>query len=121
MQIQTIEINNQKIAEVISDEIIICGVQDGLDLLGNLYYQGFEKVILYQKNIIADFFDLKTGIAGEILQKFTNYRMPLIIIGEFENIQSKSLNDFIFESNKGKQVNFLKSKEEAVKKLINQH
>lgn len=118
MQIQTIEINNQQIAEVISDKIIIEKEQDAVDLLGNLYFQGINKVILYEKNIATDFFDLKTKLAGEILQKFSNYRVRLVIVGNFENIKSNSLNDFIFECNNGKQVNFLKSREEAIEKIL---
>lgn len=34
--------------------------------------------------------------------------MPLIIVGDFSEYNSKSLNDFISESNKGKQINFIK-------------
>lgn len=77
MTIKSHNINDIKIAEVIADEILIQSAQDGLDLMGNIYYQGFDKVILYEKNITPDFFDLKTKIAGEILQKFSNYRIGL--------------------------------------------
>ena len=76
-------------------------------MLGNLYYQGFDKIIIHEKNITPKFFDLRTKIAGEILQKFAQYQMPLIIVGDFSKYQSKSLNDFIFESNKSKQINFI--------------
>lgn len=117
MQIKTHEINNIKIAEIISDEILIQTPQDGLDLLGNIYYDGFEKLILHQKNISPEFFDLKNGLAGEILQKFSNYRIPLVIVGDFSEFNSKSLNDFIYESNQRKQVNFLNSVSEALGKL----
>lgn len=117
MFIKSHEINTIKIAEVISDNIIIQSAQDGLDLMGNIYYQGFDKVILYEKNITPEFFDLKTKIAGEILQKFSNYRIGLAIVGDFNQYESKSLKDFIFESNKTKQVNFLKSLEEALDNL----
>ena len=41
MEIKTHEIANQKIAEILSDEILLNTLEDGLDLLGNLYYQGF--------------------------------------------------------------------------------
>lgn len=67
-----------KVAEVISNEIIIQNLEDAIDLMGNIYYQGFDKLILYQKNITADFFDLKTKLAGDILQKFAQYQLPLI-------------------------------------------
>ena len=118
MEIKTHETNNIKIAEIISDEILIHTAEDGLNLLGNIYYDGFEKLILHQKNISQDFFDLKNGLAGEILQKFSNYRIPLIIVGDFSEFESKSLKDFIYESNHGKQVNFLNSVSEALEKLI---
>ena len=120
MNIKTHHINGQKIAEIITDEIIFKNTEDGLDLLGNLSYQGFDKIIIHQKNIIPAFFDLKTKIAGDILQKFTQYQMPLLIIGDFSTFNSKSLNDFIYESNKGKHVNFVTSQLEALKILSDQ-
>ncbi|SUB77972.1 Uncharacterised protein [Porphyromonas macacae] len=119
MKIETHNIGNIKVAEIITDKIILRSIEDGLDLLGNLYYQGFDKIIVYEKNIIPAFFDLKTKIAGDILQKFAQYRMPLIIVGDFSKFQNKSLNDFIFESNKGKQINFVNSRSEAIKLLTN--
>nr|WP_280739939.1 DUF4180 domain-containing protein [Pedobacter borealis] len=56
-------------------------------------------------------------MAGEILQKFSNYRVSLAIIGDFSPYQSKSIKDFIYESNKGKHINFLGSAAEALTKL----
>lgn len=109
MKIETHTINDTKIAEVITDDIILRTTEDGLDLLGNLYYQGFDKIIINEKNITPDFFDLKNGIAGAILQKFSQYRMPLAIVGDFSKFTSKSMTDFIYESNKGKQINFVAS------------
>lgn len=116
MKIETHIINNKTIAEFISDEIVLSTIDDALDLIGNLGYQGFEKIILYEKNINSNFFDLKTKIAGDILQKFTQYQMALIIIGDFSKYENNSLRDFIFESNKGRHVNFLTSLSEAIEK-----
>lgn len=107
MIIETHNIGNIKVAEIIADKIILTSTEDGLELLGNLYYQGFDKIIIHEKNITPEFFNLKTKIAGNILQKFAQYQMPLIIVGDFSKYKSKSLNDFIFESNKGSQVNFV--------------
>lgn len=117
MEIISHDINIVKIAEITSDKIILQSVQDGLDLLGNMYYQGFDKVIIYEKNITPDFFDLKTKIAGDILQKFSNYRVGLAIVGDFEKYQSKSIRDFIFESNKTKHINFTETLEDALTRL----
>lgn len=70
MRIETHNLNDTRIAEIASDEMIINTTDDGLNLLGNLYYQGFDKIVLDEKNITPAFFDLKNGMAGEILQKF---------------------------------------------------
>lgn len=111
--------NNIKIAEIISDQIVIRSVQDGLDLLGDLYYQGFDKLIIYEKNLTPEFFDLKTKIAGDILQKFSNYRVSLAIVGDFGKYESKSIRDFIFESNKTKHINFTETLEDALNRIVN--
>lgn len=119
MKIEAYNINDAKIAEVISEDTIINTIEDGLNLLGDLYYQGFDKIIIHEKNITPDFFILKNGIAGEILQKFSNYRIRLAIVGDFSKYTSKSVNDFIFESNKGRNINFVASQSEAIKILSN--
>ena len=114
MEIVSIE---NGIAEIVAKDLVITNLEDGTDLIGNIYYQGFDKVILHEKNITPKFFDLSTKIAGEILQKFSNYRISLAIVGNFENYQSKSIKDFIFESNKLGKINFVNSKEEAIEAL----
>jgi hypothetical protein len=101
------------IAEVIANHLVINEIEDSVDLIGNLYYQGFDKAIIYEKNISPMFFDLSTKMAGEILQKFSNYRIRLAIVGNFSSYKSKSLADFIFESNKHGQIIFVNSKTEA--------
>jgi hypothetical protein len=117
MKIEAHHRNDKKIAELISEVFIINTIEDGIDLLGNLYYQGFDNIVIHEKNITPDFFELKNGMAGEILQKFSTYRVRLAIVGDFSKYTSKSLNDFIYESNKGKHINFVASRTEAIKIL----
>ncbi|ETZ21403.1 hypothetical protein N824_28450 [Pedobacter sp. V48] len=117
MNIEIHQTGEIRIAEVISDKVLIKNPEEGLQLLADLYYQDVDRIILQEQNICTEFFDLKTGIAGEILQKFSNYRVRLAIVGDFSKYQSKSMKDFIYESNKGKQVNFVDSSEDAIAKL----
>ncbi|MGY0034835.1 DUF4180 domain-containing protein [Pedobacter sp. NJ-S-72] len=118
MEIRTHQVNNSQIAEVISEEVVIKTPEEALQLLVDLYYQDFDKIIIHDKNITPEFFDLKTGIAGERdSSKFSNYRVRLVIVGDFIQYPGKSIKDFIYESNNGRQVNFLDSLEEAVEKL----
>lgn len=95
MKLETHHINDTKVAEVISENTVISSAEDGLDSLGNLYYQDFDKIIIHEKNVTPAFFDLKNGMAGEILQKFSNHRVRLAIVGDFSKYTGKSVNDFI--------------------------
>lgn len=114
MDIITHHKNGIQIAEVLTNTVFINTADDGAQLLHELYYQGFDGIILKTTQLSPDFFDLKTGLAGEILQKFSNRRTRLTIIGDFDDIESKSLRDFIFESNKGKLINFVTSVDDAL-------
>ena len=117
MRIETHRIGQAKVAEIQAEELVLTSVEDGLSLLGDLYYQGFDKIILHEENIVPEFFDLNTKLAGEVLQKFVQYRMPLAVVGDFSKCTSKSLRDFIYECNQGRQVNFVQELSSALKDL----
>jgi len=120
MKIEIHEQDGIKIAEVIADKVLISDAEEGMQILVDLYYQDFDRIILHEKNISADFFDLKSKLAGEILQKFSNYRVRLAIVGDFSKYPGQSIKDFIFESNKGRHINFLTSLADAKDKLFAQ-
>ena len=75
------------------------------------------KLIISKSCVIDEFFVLSTGVAGEILQKFINYRKKVAIVGDYSKYTSKPLKDFIYESNNGNSIYFLSSVDEAVLKL----
>jgi hypothetical protein len=118
MEIKVHRVNDMEIAELVAGTMLITTAGDGLDLLGSLYFQGFDKVIIHSSHITPAFFDLKTGIAGEVLQKFSNYRVHLAIVGDFSSNQSRSMQDFISESNRSGHINFVDSTEKAIDKLL---
>ena len=118
MKIDIIKENNKEIALVSSDEILITDVQSALDLLATVNYEtGCDRMIINKLAICEDFFDLKTKLAGDILQKYINYNMKIAIVGDFTMYSSKSLKDFIYECNNGKDIFFLSNEKEAVEKL----
>lgn len=101
------------IGEIQGVGIFVSTPQEALDLLAEARFEGAEKLILHKENIAPAFFELGTGLAGEILQKFVNYQMPLAIVGDFEHIESTSLRAFIAESNRGKGFRFVPDVETA--------
>jgi hypothetical protein len=76
-------LNNTVIAELTDDMFIISQAQDMLDIIGDLVSYDCSRIIIHERNLHADFFNLKTGLAGDILQKFSNYKVKLAIIGDF--------------------------------------
>ncbi len=105
------------IAELISDDLVISTTEDALDLMGEAGYLGAESLILRESHLVKEFFDLKSKIAGEILQKFSTYRMKLAITGDFSSFTSKSLQDFIRECNQYGHINFVPASDDAVRVL----
>ena len=106
MEIKLSTVNGTSIAEIISNEVIFNKLEDALDIMMNCSYQGADRIIIKAEHLPADFFDLSTGVAGELLQKFSTYSMGLTIVGDFTKYTGKSFNDFMRESNKVGRVRF---------------
>lgn len=118
MTLTKFEKNGVVCALVSSDISVITNSQAALDLLMTAKYDIGTKNIIIPKNLVSeDFFILSTGLAGEILQKFVNYGGRIAIYGDYSHYTSKPLKDFIYESNKGKDIFFVATLEEAQKKL----
>ncbi|MEK4912862.1 DUF4180 domain-containing protein [Bacillus sp. FSL E2-8887] len=118
MEIKKVVIGGINIAVVRNDTVLISDVQSALDLMATVQYEVDSKRIAINKSLISEsFFDLKTRLAGDILQKFINYRVKISIIGDFSMYTSKSLKDFIYECNKGKDIFLLATEQQAIEKL----
>jgi hypothetical protein len=117
MEIKIFDSGAFSIAELISEQIEINDQQDTPDIIADAGYRGANRLIVYEQNLHPDFFDLKTRLAGEILQKFSTYHAYLTIVGDFSKYPSKSLKDFIYESNEVGRISFVATKEEALQAL----
>lgn len=112
------DLGNGTAIEVVSDKVVINAEQDALDLMANIgYLFDSRKIILYRENLCNDFFNLSSGIAGSIMQKFSNYRVQAAIIGDFSDA-SKSLKAFIVECNRTGQVIFTPDMDSALKAFL---
>jgi len=65
------------------------------------------------------FFDLRTGLAGAILQKFQNYGLRVAILGDVSphTAASQALADFVRETSRRGEVLFLADAEELERRL----
>ncbi|MBT2448768.1 DUF4180 domain-containing protein [Streptomyces sp. ISL-43] len=87
----------------------VAGAQDALDqLIGGAFYRA-DVVAVPAERLDARFFDLSTGLAGEIMQKFVNYRLRMVVLGDISHHlrASSALPDLVRESNRGGHIWFL--------------
>lgn len=106
------------IAIVKSNEVIIKDVSSAIDFMMTIRHEtNCNKIALNKEAIVEDFFILSKGIAGEILQKFINYQTKFAIYGDYSQYTSKPLKDFIYESNKGKDIFFVQKEQNAIEML----
>jgi len=96
-------------------------IRDGNSAMS--YFENVEqmcltsKIAINKEAIIEDFFNLSSGIAGEVAQKVVNKKITLAIIGDFSQYKSKALHDYMDECNKGANLFFVASENEAIVKL----
>ena len=119
MEISRVTRNGADIAVINNNSVILINdLQDALDLIGNILFEiNVSRVILDKSAFCEEFFDLKTKLAGDVLQKFTTYQIAVAIVGDFSGYTSKSLHDFFYETNRGNSVFFLENEELALEKL----
>jgi hypothetical protein len=79
------------------------------DLLGDAWGENISLIALPVARLDPEFFQLSSLLAGDVLQKLVNYRMPVAILGDISDhvAASDALRDFVWESNRGEQVWFL--------------
>lgn len=118
MHIDYIEGKHGPIAVISSEEKVLLDASSALDLAMTARYEGNAGRLAIDKRAVAEeFFILSSGLAGEVLQKFTNYHIKAAFYGDFSRYTSKPLRDFIYESNRGGSVFFVPTREEAVRRL----
>ncbi|BBC36141.1 hypothetical protein SGFS_074350 [Streptomyces graminofaciens] len=95
---------------------------DALDLVGNAGYLGAQWVAIPVGRFDEAFFELRTRVAGDIIQKFVNYRVGIAVIGDISHhtAASSALRDFVRECNRGRQTWFLADVEELRERLKGQ-
>ncbi|WP_020107735.1 DUF4180 domain-containing protein [Nocardia sp. 348MFTsu5.1] len=82
-----------------------------LDAVGATWGRRVAAVIIPLTRLPDGFLDLRTGVAGEYLQKMVTYQIVIAIIGDIsiEIARSESLAAFVRESNRGRHVWFIES------------
>ncbi|ANJ26542.1 DUF4180 domain-containing protein [Agromyces aureus] len=92
---------------------------DAIDLIGSVWSHEAKTAMVPVERLDPAFFDLSTGLAGAFTQKLVNYRVRLVIVGDLTAYTeaSRALSDYVWESNRGDQVWFVRDDAELANKL----
>lgn len=112
---KVVEVAGAKVAEL--DGGIIGSERDATDVVGNAYFLGAGYVLLSADLLAPEFFDLSSGLAGAVMQKFATYRVVLVVYGHDTVRASESLLALIRESNRGSSTWFPADRAEALARI----
>jgi hypothetical protein len=77
--------------------------------------EGGSRALLLDRDAIPDaFFDLATGVAGELVQKLTNYGVRMAAVVPDLPVQPLRFREFVREANAGRQFRFFATRQEAI-------
>ena len=89
------------------------------DVIGDAFSVDARTVVIPVGRLDAAFFDLRTGVAGDIVQAFVNYQLRLVVLGTLPPAAttSSSFGAFVAETNRGTQIWFVETTEELDERL----
>ena len=116
---QVHEIGGVCVLEIAPDGPPLSRAGDVSDFISAAWERQASLVAIPVPRLAEDFFRLRTGLAGEVIQKFVNYRIRLAIVGDLSRFtaESSALWDFIHESNRGDHVWFVSDAAELRERL----
>jgi hypothetical protein len=113
------ELNGTTVLELAAEGPQLGSDRDAVALVGQAYSHDAQVVVIPVERLSADFFELKTRVAGEILHRLVLYKIRVALLGDVSrhSEESVSFRDFVIESNRGNQIWFVSSVEELGEKL----
>ena len=119
MSVRHYDLHGFRVVELPAEGALLQSDRDAVDVIGMAAEHRPEFIIIPSERFGEDFFRLRTRLAGEIIQKFVTYRLPLVILGDISKhlSESSSLRDFVLECNRGSEIWFLSDLEELSQRL----
>jgi DNA-binding PadR family transcriptional regulator len=118
MNYRVVEAGGQKYIECLSGESKIESQKEALELVAICGEHNTRRLMLHQENLPDEFFQLRTGIAGDILQKLTNYRIKTAAIISPELVDQGRFREMALEANRGQSFRIFDNVKEAEEWLI---
>ncbi len=118
MEYQIVEKDNQKYVKLDHPGALIQSERDALELLSICAENGTNLLLIHGERLSDAFLQLKTGVAGAILQKFVLYHIKTVAVLDNSRIKGKFA-ELISESNRGNTFRVYNNLDEAERWLLN--
>lgn len=104
---------NEKRRIIVASEsgISIRSFGDVSDAIGACF--GADGLILAEGDLAREFFDLRSGLAGELFQKFINYKLRVAIVVADPKAYGERFSELVYEHTSHSMIRFVHSEDEA--------
>jgi len=99
--------------ECIPDGDLIDSEAKALDLVGACGELQNSKLLIHASSFPDEFYDLKTGLAGGVMLKFSNYGIMAALVIPQEKIGEGRFYEMMLETNRGNQFRIFQTLEDA--------
>lgn len=106
--------NGVRIVELNAGGGLVRTEQDALDLVAACMERGAERLLIDSNCLSEEFFRLRTGLAGAVLQKLANYNLKAAVVAPESAVRRGKFEDFVLETNRGEQFRIFEGREEAI-------
>jgi len=117
MEHSVIPSRNKPVVECLPGSGMVTNENSALDLVSTCGEEGTDLLLLHHTNLHSDFFDLKTGLAGNVLLKLSNYRIHAAAVVPSELIGTGRFFEFVLETNRRNDFRVFSSREDAIQWL----
>ncbi len=118
MEYKVVKHEGGSYVEVLSSPVPLRTEQDAVDLVALCMEHQVELLLLHRNVLAEDFYALRTGIAGQMIQKWINYHVKTAAVAPIELIQQGKFKEMAAESNKSNHFGIFESEEEAGRWLL---
>jgi hypothetical protein len=101
MEFQLRDLHGQRFIEGVPGQSMMRQASDVITIIEECFGNEVSRVLLYSENLTERFFDLKSGDAGEILQKLRNYNMRLAVVRAPSLVLSQRFQELLLDEHRG--------------------
>ena len=118
MEYHVVTLNSQNYVECLPGTSRLESEADALELVAACGEYRIDRLMLHAENLTDDFYHLQSGLAGQVLLKFSNYRIRVAAVLTPEKVNQGRFREVALETNRGNQFRIFFDRETAEKWLL---